>query len=346
MSDLKELFDMVTNKTEPDVDAWREQEQRQRKRGNSRRAAAFAAAAVIAAGAVVAAVLAQGRGQGQPMQSSPPPGIASPGASLVAIDVTSGAQTELVSDIAAFRPAASPDGTQIAFERSVKGKTQIFVADADGTNARQVTGRKGQAGCGCGAFDPTWSPDGTQLAYSGTNGFGNRGIYLMTLATGETRLLTHEIGDAFEVTPSWAPRSDRIAYAGGGWQEEPAGGGQIYAIPVEGTRPPFLLLADRPGAVDPSWDPSGTSIVFTANVKGGTALFVASTDGSNDRPRRLTDATDDASPSWSPDGTQVAFVRGTDIAVLTIATGEVRTLGTGGDPAWSPDGTTIYAWQA
>ena len=32
MAELKEIFEMVTNKTEPDVDAWQEQEQRQRRR--------------------------------------------------------------------------------------------------------------------------------------------------------------------------------------------------------------------------------------------------------------------------------------------------------------------------
>jgi Tol biopolymer transport system component len=344
VSDMKELFDMVTNKTEPDVGIWQEQQRRQHRHSRVRRAGAFTAAAAIAVGAIVAAVIAQGDEQGQPLQTSPPP-VVFPGTSLVGIDVATGARTQVVSDVAAFRAAVSPDGTRVAFDRTVEGKTQIFVAKIDGTGARQLTGLKGQPGCGCGAFDPTWSPDGTQLAYSGTDKFGNRGIYVMTIATGEVHLLTHEVGAAFEVSPDWAPRGDRIAYAGGGWQAEPAGSGQIYTIPVEGKRPPFLLLARRAGAVDPSWDPTGTSIVYTANVTGGTALFMA-TSNATERARRLTDATDDSSPAWSPDGSQVAFVRATDVAILTIATGEIRTLGTGGDPAWSADGATLYVWQA
>ena len=71
----------------------------------------------------------------------------------------------------------------------------------------------------------------------------------------------------------------------------------------------------------------------------------SSTDLDGTAARRLTDGTGDAAAAWSPDGTQIAFVRGNEIALLTVASGEVRTLGTGGDPAWSPDGTTIYAWQ-
>ena len=344
MSELKELFDMVTNKTEPESSAWQEQERRQRKRTGRRRAAAFTAAAAIVVGAVVAALLAHARGEGQPMQSSPPPAVFSASASLVAVDVATGAQAQVLSDIASFRPAVSPDGMQIAFVRTVEGKEQLFVANIDGTDPQQLTGLKGQPGCGCGAFDPTWSPDGEQLAYSGTNVFGNQGIYVMTIATGEVDLLTHEIGDAFEVTPDWAPGGRQIAYAGGSWQEEPPGSGQIYAIPVKGSRS-ASLLADQAGAVDPSWDPTGSSIVYTANVKGGTALFTTSINNTQP-PRRLTDGADDGSPTWSPDGTRIAFVRGTDIAILTVATGAVQTFGTGGDPEWSADGTALYVWQS
>jgi Tol biopolymer transport system component len=332
---------MVTNKVEPEREAWREQEERQRARARARRNAAFAVAAAIVVLAVVAAMAIRGEEKGTPVGPTPPP---MPSESLVAFDVVTGTSTAVLSDVAAFRPAVSPDGQRIAFERDVQGKTQIFVADIDGTNVEQLTGLKGQPGCGCGAFDPTWSPDGEQLAYSGTNVFGNRGIFVLTVATGDARLLTHEGGGSFEVTPSWSPDGNSIAYAGGSWQAEPSGSGQLYRMPVSGRRPPYLLLANQPGAIDPSWAPDGGSIVFTADVKGGTSLFTAPIDLSH--RSRLTDGTDDSSPSWSPDGTQVAFVRGTDVVVLTVSTGQVRVLGTGGDPAWSPDGSTIYAWHA
>jgi hypothetical protein len=54
MSELREVFEMVTNQTEPDLDAWMEQERRQRRKNRNRKLGALAVAAAIGiVGAVV-----------------------------------------------------------------------------------------------------------------------------------------------------------------------------------------------------------------------------------------------------------------------------------------------------
>jgi hypothetical protein len=58
MSELREVFEMVTKQTEPDVDAWREQERRQRRTNRNRKAGALAVAAVIGIVAVVVVIKA------------------------------------------------------------------------------------------------------------------------------------------------------------------------------------------------------------------------------------------------------------------------------------------------
>ena len=52
MHDLREVFEMVTKQTEPDLDSWKKQEDRQRSRSRNRRVGAIvvAAAAAIAIG--------------------------------------------------------------------------------------------------------------------------------------------------------------------------------------------------------------------------------------------------------------------------------------------------------
>jgi hypothetical protein len=190
VAELKELFEMVTNKTEPDLDAWQEQERRQRRRSNGRRIAAFVVAASVLALTIAAIVALRDNPSAQPVAPTAAPHDGPP--TLVADNVSSSAATPLVTDIVAGRPAGSPDGAHIAIQQTADGHPAIFVADIDGSHADQVTGLPGQPGCGCGSFDPTWSPDGTQLAFSGTSEAGNRGIYVLDVATGDIRLLTHD----------------------------------------------------------------------------------------------------------------------------------------------------------
>lgn len=65
----------------------------------------------------------------------------------------------------ARQPTWSPDGTRLAFVRTVKGKSQIFVMPLDGGEAYQLT--MGQYG----ANNPVFSPDGKQLLFESTLSF-------------------------------------------------------------------------------------------------------------------------------------------------------------------------------
>jgi Tol biopolymer transport system component len=103
---------------------------------------------------------------------------------------------------AGLQPQWSPDGTRIAFAR--KGATQttaIFVANADGSDAHQITFPI-DATVGDGA--PAWSPDGTHLVFVRLE--ENVGFY------GTSRLHVIEPTGANDVTVSpdtlWALRPD------------------------------------------------------------------------------------------------------------------------------------------
>lgn len=68
------------------------------------------------------------------------------------------------SDGGASQPSWHPDGSHIAFSRSVEGTSQVFVMALDGGEAVQVT-RHAQ-----GAGQPQWSPDGRRLLFYATYG--------------------------------------------------------------------------------------------------------------------------------------------------------------------------------
>jgi len=65
----------------------------------------------------------------------------------------------------ARQPAWSPDGTRLAFVRTVKGKGQVFVMPLDGGEPYQLTTGK------YGAGNPVWSPDGKQILFEGSVSF-------------------------------------------------------------------------------------------------------------------------------------------------------------------------------
>jgi anti-sigma-K factor RskA len=93
MAELKELFEMVTNKVEPDLDAWQEQDERRQQRHRRRRGAAFAVAAVIATLAVVAAFALRNTSTREPL-TSPAPTLSTTTA-LVAFEVATGDATPI-----------------------------------------------------------------------------------------------------------------------------------------------------------------------------------------------------------------------------------------------------------
>ena len=133
MADIKELFDMVTKQTEPDLDSWKEQEDRQRKRARSRKIGAFAVAAVIvvlAAFAVVA--LRQGDG-GDPPASQPSQSFTPVGGAVTHwyLDIATGERTPVEANLTgANLPDVSPNGESVVWFTFEDG---IYVSALDGS---------------------------------------------------------------------------------------------------------------------------------------------------------------------------------------------------------------------
>ncbi len=188
----------------------------------------------------------------------------------------------------------SPDGRRIAFAVMLEGDLEVFVMDADGGNARQLTNDTTMD------YLPAWSPDGRRLAFvSIPPGPRQRHDIHVMNADGSGRRVLMEAPASEEMTPRWSADGRRILFAtnrDGNWE--------VYAVAAEGGDP--QRLTQDPGAdMAPMFSPDGRSIGFTSDRGGARRLWVMRADGTNPAPIPQDGV---ASPAWSPDGRWIAYL--------------------------------------
>jgi Tol biopolymer transport system component len=116
----------------------------------------------------------------------------------------------------------SPDGKRIAFQSGRSGVDEIWVCDADGGNAVQLTSfRKGMSG------SPRWSPDGGMIAFD-SNVAGNWDIWVIGARGGRPRRLT--TSPAIEAVPSWSRDGQWIYFL-----STRSGAGDVWKIRLDGS---------------------------------------------------------------------------------------------------------------
>jgi TolB protein len=163
----------------------------------------------------------------------------------------------------------------------------VWVMNADGTKARQLTNIGGNCPNACaGGFqddEASWSPDGKQIVFMRDLYTSPEKHELMTMAPddAEPHLLTHLGMDAGD--PDWSPDGSRIVF------QSPAEPGEdglqaLYIIHLDGTGLTLLPKLFASGfTFHPCWSPDGAKIVFShaPGVSGDNPdLFVINADGS------------------------------------------------------------------
>ncbi|HEY7878186.1 MAG TPA: hypothetical protein VIC55_08165 [Gemmatimonadaceae bacterium] len=117
-------------------------------------------------------------------------------ADIKIIDLATGERRVLITGGINTYPVFSPDGRFIAFRRMLgRMNSEVFVADSDGRNARNLTNHP--------AFDgwPAWSPDGTRLAFA-SNRNGPYQIFVMRADGTDVRLVARTTGRG--TAPQWS----------------------------------------------------------------------------------------------------------------------------------------------
>jgi Tol biopolymer transport system component len=250
----------------------------------------------------------------------------------------------------AFWFDASRDGSTVAFEGNARGRSQIYLMDAEGSGLRQVTHEDLEAS------RPAMSRDGSMVAYRAFDRKSVRNISVMTLTTGRVERITHERRDVTAM--AWSPDGSRIVYSvsipgvGVGPTQNRASSSVLKVVDVR-THAVYRVAGNHRSPADfGTWSPDGSRIAYMTghewpNESYGfdpAAIWVVNEDGS-DPEQILSLAGRGLSLKWSPTGSEIAFTSpegdGYSTYAVDVNTHEVRRVAPGYLPTWLSDHAMI-----
>jgi dipeptidyl aminopeptidase/acylaminoacyl peptidase len=234
-------------------------------------------------------------------------------------------------------PHFSPDGRRLAFVSGRSGHVQIWVAAADGSNARQLTNNVRQW-----PGSPSWSADGRTIAFDSFPIGEQVRIWTVDADGGSPRQITRGPGN--QSVPRWSGDGKWIYFA-----NELRATRNIWRVPAAGGQPEQVTRTGS-GFVGYEFG-DGTSLLYQP-VQGDSALLLLPVAGGAE-PRRLVDCV--RSAAYAPAGRTVVYVpcdpsSRPPLRAIDPVTAKDRLLGRLEDfppgalhvnLAVSPDGTTI-----
>jgi TolB protein len=256
--------------------------------------------------------------------------------------------TQLTTDPADdLMPAFSPDSKKVAFCSNRAGNWDVYVMDVGGGQATQVTSDLLQE------LHPTWSPDGRELAYCV---FGDQSqrweIWTVSLDNPSTRRFLD-----YGLFPQWCPDIARHKILFQRARQRGSRFHSVWTIDVadgHASNPTEIVAAANAAAINPSWSPDGSKIVFVTVLEPDETpgsrphqsdVWIVDIDGSN-RTALTNGEFANFQPVWAGDG-RVYFVsdrNGVDNIWAVAASRPGRmpdmttNLATGNDPGSEHDG--------
>jgi|SoiMethySBSTD1v2_1073268.scaffolds.fasta_scaffold11465_13 TolB protein len=193
------------------------------------------------------------------------------------------AGTDLVKNYVAVW---SPDGTKLAVTQARNGNSDVWIMNADGSDAHNLTANSAKDD-----LAPTFSPDGTQIAFI-SDRTGTPLLYVMNTLGGDVQRLTDVKSDR----PTWSTLKF-IAFT-----LEQGSGHDIAVYDWNSTASNKVsVLTDGNGSNEnPAVAPNGRHIAFVTTRWGKQQIAIIGRDGKN--YKRVTEVGNNTYPNWQPNG--------------------------------------------
>ena len=189
----------------------------------------------------------------------------------------------------------SPDGKRIVFASNRSGPMEIWVCDADGSNALQLTSFNGPH-----LGMPRWSPDAQSIVFDARPG-GNADIFVVGASGGAPRRITTDPSE--DIVPSWS-RDGRWIY----FASHRSGERQVWKVPVEGEDPEgaAAVQVTRQGGFVAFESPDGKWVYYAKTRGQPNAIWRVPAAGGEEAP--VVEGLSSTRPSWTVVEEGVYFV--------------------------------------
>jgi Tol biopolymer transport system component len=166
-------------------------------------------------------------------------------------------------------PQYSPDGRRIAFESNrTDGGTEIWLADADGSNPTRLT-----RGPGNYQGSPGWSPDGRSIVFDSRA--ENSQVDIWTVSSDGTGLRQVTRGPTDAIVPSYS-RDGRFIY----FSSNRRGRSEIFRVAGSGGREEQVTSA---GGIQPFESRDGQTLYYLRDRSGRSPVLARPTRGGEER---------------------------------------------------------------
>ncbi|MGD9972432.1 MAG: Tol-Pal system beta propeller repeat protein TolB [Desulfatirhabdiaceae bacterium] len=223
--------------------------------------------------------------------------------------------------------------SQITFVSTTgSGNKEIFIAEFDGSDARQITSNKSIN------LSPAMSSDGKYIAYTSYAG-GKPDLYIQSLSDRKISVVDKK---GMAISPAWVPGRFELA-ASLSFSGDP----EIYLLTGNGK---IINKISESSGIDlsPSFSPDGKKMAFVSRRAGSPQIYIQDI-GSGKVDRITFYGNNNTQPEWSPKGDKIVYtsleknvfnivvtgVNGNGAVQLTHGSGDNES------PSWSPDGSMI-----